>query len=216
MGMIIAIDGPAGSGKGTIASLLAKKYNLLNVDTGAFYRALTVACINNNISVDEKDKIIELAKKVKLSQDKDGRTYLDGVDVSKEIRSEKVTNLVSYVSSIPEVRYVMVDIQRGMAEHNDLVMEGRDITTVVFPNATYKFYLDASIDERAKRRFKQNNENNINIPLEQTKLEMEERDYNDSHKEVGSLRIADDAIYIDSTNLSIDEVLKKITDVIEV
>lgn len=210
MRKIIAIDGPAGSGKGTVASILAKKCNLVNIDTGATYRCVALACLNNNIDISDTDRIIELSGKINIEMTKDNKVFLDDVDVTDEIRSKEVTQIVSPISSIVEVRKNMVELQRKMAGNNDVVMEGRDITTVVFPNATYKFYLDASLDERAKRRYIQNKEKNINMSLEEVVENIKKRDYNDTHKEVGSLTRCDDQIYIDTTNLTIDEVVEQI------
>jgi len=214
MNKIVAIDGPAGSGKGTLASILSERCNLVNIDTGATYRCVALAALNNGLTVDDKDKIIELSSKIKIEFTQDKRVLLDGKDVTDEIRSKEVTTIVSPISSIVEVRKNMVDLQRKMAENFDVVMEGRDITTVVFPNATYKFYLDASLDERAKRRYKQYKEKGIDMSLEEIKENIAKRDYNDMHKEVGSLVRTDDQIYIDTTNLTIDEVVSKVIDII--
>ena len=210
MSKIVAIDGPAGSGKGTITKLIAEKLNLTYIDTGATYRAVALAMLRNNIKLEEKDKIIELAKSLDIDFDSNGKTYLNDEDVSNEIRSVEVTNIVSQVSSIPEVREIMVDLQRKMAESKDVIMEGRDITTVVFPNAKYKFYLDATEEERAKRRFIQNKELGIDTPLEEILEAIKKRDYNDMHKPVGALIRTPEQIYIDSTNMTIDEVVETI------
>ena len=210
MSKIIAIDGPAGSGKGTINKLIAKKLNLIYIDTGATYRATALATLRNNIKLDEKDKIIELAKTLNINFDEKGRTYLNGEDVSEEIRSNEVTNIVSPVSSIQEVREIMVDLQRKMAQNKDVIMEGRDITTVVFPNTKYKFYLDADVNERAKRRFLQNKEMGIESNIDEIIESIKKRDYNDMHKPIGALKRTDDQIYIDSTNMTIDEVVNEI------
>lgn len=206
MSIVVAIDGPAGSGKGTITGIVSKKLGLVNIDTGAMYRCVALATIQNNITLEEKDKIIELAKNIKIEFDSDGKVYLDGVDVSKRIREKDVSSIVSPLSSIVEVREEMVNQQRALAKGLDIIMEGRDITTVVFPDADYKFYLDASFEERAKRRFLQNQEQGIEMSLEEIKENIEKRDYNDMHKEVGALKRTEDQIYIDSTNLTIDEV----------
>ena len=210
MNKIVAIDGPAGSGKGTITKLIAEKLGLVYIDTGATYRCVALATLRNNIKLEEKEKIIELAKNLDIDFDKNGRTYLNKEDVSDLIRSKEVSEIVSPISGIPEVRDIMVDLQRKMAEGKDVIMEGRDITTVVFPNAQYKFYLDADVIERAKRRFKQNTEMGINIPMEELIDSIKKRDYNDMHKPVGSLIRTDDQIYIDSTNMSINEVVEEI------
>lgn len=205
--MVIGIDGPAGSGKGTVTKLLAEKLNLVNIDTGAMYRCCALASLRNNISLEDEKGIIKLAKKAKITFDSEGHVFLDGEDVSKEIRTKEVSSIVSPLSSIVEVRHIMVDEQRKLAEGLDVIMEGRDITTVVFPNADYKFYLDATVEERANRRFRQNQESGIEMSYEEILESIKKRDYNDMHKEEGSLMRTDDQIYIDSTNLTIDEVV---------
>ena len=217
MGKVVAIDGPAGSGKGTVAKILAGECNLTYIDTGAMYRAIAYSSLQNNIDLSQEDKIVELAKNSKI-EFIDGKTYLNGVDISKEIRTMEVTRIVSPISSIVKLREILVDLQREMGKNteNGVIMEGRDITTVVFPDATYKFYLDATLEERANRRYKENIEKGMNVSLEEIKENISKRDYNDMHKEVGSLTRTEDSIYIDSTNLTIEEVVKKMKDVIEV
>ncbi len=205
--MVIAIDGPAGAGKGTITSLVAAKLGLVNIDTGAMYRALTLAVIKNNINKNDESRIIELAKTIKIEFDENNKIYLNDIDVSEEIRNSEVSNLVSEISSIKEVRKIMVDAQRELAKGLNVIMEGRDITTVVFPKADYKFYLDASVDERAHRRYIQNKEKGLDVDFEEIKKSIEKRDYIDMHKEVGALKRCDDQIYIDSTNMTIDGVV---------
>lgn len=214
MHKIVAIDGPAGSGKGTVADLVSKECNLVNIDTGATYRSVALKALQNNVIDDEK-AIIEISKNIDIKFTPDKKVFLDGVDVTDEIRSKEVTKIVSQVSSIVEVRKNLVELQKKMAGDNDCIMEGRDITTVVFPNAKYKFYLDATPEERARRRFEQNKDKNIDMTYEEILENIKMRDYNDSHKEVGSLTRTDDQIYIDSTNLTIPEVVKIITDIVK-
>jgi cytidylate kinase len=206
MHKIVAIDGPAGSGKGTIAKIISERCNLVNIDTGATYRCVALKALNNGLTVDNKKEIIELSKNIDIKFTQDGKVFLDGKEVTDDIRSKEVTSIVSPVSGIVEVRENMVELQRRLAGDNDVILEGRDITTVVFPNANYKFYLDASLEERANRRYKQNMEKGIDMSYEEIKESISARDYNDMHKEVGSLTRTDDQVYIDSTNLSIEEV----------
>ena len=208
--MIVAVDGPAGSGKGTVTKIVAKKLGLVYIDSGATYRCVALAVLRNNIKLEEKDKIIALTKTLDINFTKEGKTILNGEDVSSLIRSKEVSEIVSPVSSIIEVREILVDLQRKMANNDDVIMEGRDITTVVFPNAQYRFYLDASIEERAKRRFIQNEEMNIHVPLEELQESIRKRDENDMNKPVGALKRTDEQIYIDSTNMTIDEVVNEI------
>ncbi len=205
MNKVIAIDGPAGSGKGTLAKALAKKYNMVNIDTGATYRCVALKVLRNNIDLSNEKEIIKISKNINIDLKEDGSVYMDGEDVTKEIRSKDVTKIVSPVSSIVEVRKNLVKIQRKIAKNKDIVMEGRDITTVVFPDAKYKFYLDADIEERARRRYKENIEKGINMSFDEVLENIKVRDYNDMHKEVGSLMRTDDQIYIDSTKLTVDE-----------
>lgn len=214
MHKIVAIDGPAGSGKGTVADLVSKECNLVNIDTGATYRSVALKALQNNV-IDDENAIIEISKNIDIKFTPDKKVFLDGVDVTDEIRSKEVTKIVSQVSSIVEVRNNLVELQKKMAGDNDCIMEGRDITTVVFPNAKYKFYLDATPEERARRRFEQNKEKNIDMTYEEILENIKMRDYNDSHKEVGSLTRTDEQIYIDSTNLTIPEVVKIITDIVK-
>ena len=205
MGKVIAIDGPAGAGKGTLAKELAKKLGYVNIDTGATYRGVAWEVLRKGISIDDTSKIIDISSNIKIDLLEDGTVLLNGEDVTKDIRSKDVTNIVSPISSIVKVRENMVNIQRNIALDKDVVMEGRDITTVVFPNAQYKFYLDASIDERARRRFEENKEKGINMTYEEVYNNIKDRDYNDMHKEVGALTRTDEQVYIDCTNMTVEE-----------
>ena len=213
--MIVAIDGPAGSGKGTVSKKLSELCGLTYIDTGATYRAIALKVLQNNIDLDDIGAIIDIASKIDIKFTKDAKTIMDGVDVSDSIRTMEVTKIVSNISSIPEVRSYMVDLQRNMANFDDVIMEGRDITTVVLPNADYKFYLDANVDVRVDRRYIQNIEKGITSSREEIKKSIIERDYNDMHKEVGSLKRIPEQIYIDTSNMTIDEVVEKIRKVIK-
>lgn len=218
MGFVVAIDGPAGSGKGTVTKILAKKMKLNCIDTGAMYRCVTLAIIRNNIELEDLDKINELLETIKIEiLEVNGKQVvkLNGEDVSREIRENAVNKKVSYVSAVKEIRAKLVDLQRDMAETQDIIMEGRDITTVVFPNADLKIYMDADLEERAKRRFEQNKSQNIDCTYEEVLEDMRQRDENDKNKEFGALKIAEDAIVIDSTNLTQEEVVKKIAKLIK-
>ena len=214
MGKVVAIDGPAGSGKGTVAKTLAKLCNLTYIDTGAMYRSIAYLTLKNNIDITDEEKIVDMARSSRIDFI-DGKTYLNGIDVSDDIRTMEVTRIVSPISSIVKLREILVDLQRKMAEGKDVIMEGRDITTVVFPNADYKFYLDASVTERANRRFKENTLKGMNVSYEEILENIKKRDYNDMHKEVGALTRTKDSIYIDSTDLTIDEVIDKMKKIIE-
>ncbi len=214
MSFIVAIDGPSGTGKGTITELIAKKYNFQYLDTGATYRCVTLKMIKENIQLNETEKIKEMLKNIKIDFEGE-KVFLDGEEVTKKIREEDVTNMVSQVSHLQEVRTAMVELQRRMSEGKEVILDGRDIGTNVFPNAEVKIYLDASSEERAKRRFKQNQEKGIDIPFEEVKKNIEFRDQNDKSAKVGALKQAEDAVYIDTTNLSIKEVEKKVSDVIK-
>ena len=217
MSFIVAIDGPAGTGKGTMAELLAKKYKLVNIDTGATYRCVTLEMLNKNISLDDEEKIAEMLKNIKIemsNEDGKQKVLLNGEDVTEKIRSKEVTALVSQVSAIVEVRLNMVKLQRKLAEGKDVIMEGRDITTYVLPNADVKIYLDADVKERARRRYKENLEKGINMTYEEVLEKIKIRDHNDSNKEIGSLKIAEDAIVIDTTYLTIEQVKEKVADII--
>lgn len=210
MSKIIAIDGVASSGKGTITKIVAEKLNLTSIDTGAMYRAIALETINKNVDINDKEKIIEIAKNSTIKLDRNGTTYLNGEDVTKMLKTQEVNSIVSQVSSIPEVREILVEQQRKMAENLDVIMEGRDITTVVFPNTKYKFYLDADLEERAKRRHLQNQQLGLDIPYEKVLESLKFRDENDMNKPVGALKRTDDQVYINTTDMSIDEVVNKI------
>ena len=210
---IIAIDGPSGSGKGTVAKEVAKRLNYTYVDTGAMYRCVSLLSLRNNLKESDEEEIVELLKEMDIRLTNDGKVYLNDEDVSEEIRTMEVTHRVSKISSIIPLREVMREKQREMATKGNIVMEGRDITTEVFPDADVKIYLDATVEERANRRYKQNQEKKIECTFEEIKAAIEERDYDDMHRPVGSLRRTDEQVYIDSTNMTIEEVINKILEI---
>lgn len=202
---IIALDGPSGSGKSTIANILAKKLKISYLNTGSMYRAVTLFFLENNIK--KSDKIdIDLLRKINIDI-KEDRVFLNEKDVSDKIRNKEVTENVSWVSSIFLVRKYLVDMQRKISQNKSIILDGRDIGTVVFPNAKYKFFLVASSEVRAKRRYEQNE---IDKSLEEIQKDIEKRDYLDSHREISPLKKAEDAIEIDSSNLTIDETIEEI------
>lgn len=217
MSFIVAIDGPAGSGKGTITKLVGEKLNLINIDTGAMYRCVSLYMIKNNIDISEEDKIVEMLKKIKIEQVKVNNIdefYLNGENVSNKIREKEVNDIVSQVSHIIIVRENMVELQRKMSENADIIMEGRDIGTNVFPNANVKIYLDATPEERANRRLKQNKEKGINMSYEEILENIKFRDNNDKTSSVAPLKKAEDAILVDSTDLTIEQVVQRICEII--
>jgi cytidylate kinase len=211
---IIAIDGPSGSGKGTIAKEIAKRLGYTYVDTGAMYRCVSLKSLRDNLKETDEEEIVKELKNMDIRLTNDGKVYMDDEDVSDEIRTMEVTHRVSKISSIIELRKVMREKQREMANKGSIVMEGRDITTEVFPDADYKFYLDASVEERARRRQLQNEEKGIKSTYEEVKAAIEERDYDDTHRPVGSLTRTDEQIYIDSSNMEIEEVINKILSIV--
>ena len=218
MAFIVAIDGPAGSGKGTVTEIISKKLGLVNIGSGSAYRCVALETINKGIKVEETEKTINMLNEIniefKLEKGKD-IVYLNGENVTTRIREKDVASIVSQVSAIKEVRFKLNDIFRKSAEGKNVVMEGRDIGTYVFPNADVKIYLDATPEERAKRRYKQNQELGIEMSYEEILENIKVRDKNDMEKEIGALKQAEDAIYIDSSNMTIEEVVNGITKIIE-
>ena len=209
--MIIAIDGPAGSGKGTAAKLVSQKLNFMNIDTGAMYRCVALKMLENNIGLDDSEKIHKILDEMNIEFNGE-KVILNGRDVSKEIRTIEVSNFTSPVSTIGFIREKMVELQKQIGNGNNVVMEGRDIGTVVFPNADLKIYLDATPEERARRRVSQNTRNNIESNYEQILQDIIERDKRDSTREISPLKKAEDAVLIDSTELTIEEVVNKIVE----
>lgn len=218
MGFVVAVDGPAGSGKGSITQIVAEKLNLVTIDTGAMYRCVTLKMLEENVGLEDLEKIAEILKNIKIEfkeEENTKKVFLNGKDVTLKIRSKEVNEFVSPVSTIKIVREHLANLQREMAKTIDVIMEGRDIGTNVFPNADVKIYLDASTEERAKRRQKQNEEKGINIPFEEIVENIKFRDNNDKTSPVAPLKQAEDAIYIDSSNMTIEEVAAKVIEIIK-
>jgi cytidylate kinase len=211
---VIAIDGPAGSGKSTVSKLVAEKLGFVYIDTGAMYRALTLKAMRKNIDFTDEKEIVKLSSDLDLKllpPDKSGsliRVILDGEDVSEEIRKMEVTGNVKHVARISAVRSNMVKLQRRMArDMNGAVMEGRDIGTVVLPRSRYKFYIDASFDERVERRLAELRAKGHPVTRSEVAEDVKQRDHTDKTRKVGPLKKAKDAVFIDTTNLSIEEVV---------
>ena len=207
--MIIAVDGPAGAGKSTISKLIAKKLNINYIDTGAMYRAVTYKCLSECVDVKNEEDVIEVAKRTDIDF-RDNNIYLDSKVVNEEIRTREVSANVSDVAKIKEVRYLMVDVQREIGTRNDVILDGRDIGSYVFPNADYKFFLVATPEERGRRRYKELCEKGFEGTLEEIIKDIEKRDEIDSNREFAPLKKADDAIEIDTTGLGIDEVVEAV------
>ncbi len=214
MSFVVAIDGPAGSGKGTITKLVGEKLGLINIDTGATFRCVALNMLQEKIKIEETDKIKDMLNRINIDMMENGSIFLNGKDVTKRIRENDVNDFVSPISVVPIIREKLLDIQRKIAEGKNVIMEGRDIGTVVFPNANVKIYLDASPEERAKRRVKQNEEKGIDTSYEEVLKNIIDRDKRDSSREVAPLKKAEDAIYVDTTKMTIEEVVGRIVDII--
>lgn len=208
--MVIAIDGPAGTGKGTISKLIADRLGYIYIDTGAMYRAITLKTIRENIKLEEIDKIEKMLIDTVIDFGEAQKVFMDGEDVTSEIRMPKVSEEVPYVSSLKIIRENLVAKQRALGLNKNIVMEGRDITTVVFPNADLKIYLTADASERAKRRYDEMVEKGITTTYDEVYTAILKRDETDMNKEIGALKIAEDAIVVDSTGKSIEEVYNEI------
>lgn len=214
MGYNIAIDGPAGAGKSTIAKLVAKEKGYIYVDTGAMYRGLAIHFLKKGIQPDEKEKIIDACKDAEVSigyEDGAQQIYLNGENITSMLRKEAVGNMASISSAVPEVRAKLLDLQRNLAKEKDVVMDGRDIGTHVLPNADVKIYLTASVECRANRRFKELTEKGIECNYDEIAQDIQERDTRDMNREIAPLKKADDAVLVDSSDMTIEEVVKAIT-----
>ena len=214
--MVIAIDGPAGSGKSTTAKYVAEKLGFIHINTGAMYRGIALKCIQGKIDLNSSSEIDKILNQTKFEFGRESGSvlFMDGVDISSEITSTQVTESVSRVSAVPQIREKLVQYQRKMAEGLDVVLEGRDIGTVVFPDAEFKFFLIADIEERARRRKKEMETMGEIVSLTELTAELEERDRKDSTREHSPLKKAEDAVEIDTTGLSITEQVNRIVEIV--
>ena len=213
-----AIDGPAGAGKSSVAKAVAAKTGFIYVDTGALYRTVALHLLNNGISAEEVEKVEASLPniEVSLSHEEDGQhVYLCGEDVSSKIRTPEVSMMASKSSAIPAVRKFLFSLQTGMAENYNVIMDGRDIGTVVLPNAQVKVFLTASPEERAKRRYNEYIAKGEDADYDEILRDVIQRDYQDTHREIAPLKAADDAVVVDSTEMSFDEVVAKISEIID-
>lgn len=213
MGYNVAIDGPAGAGKSTIAKRVAKEMGYVYVDTGAMYRALAIYFLKQGLRPEDTKQISKVCKDAKVTiayENGVQQVYLNGENVTGQLRTEEVGNMASVSSAIGEVRAQLLELQREMARENDVVMDGRDIGTNILPNADVKVFLTASVSERAKRRYLELKEKGVDCNIEEIAKDIEERDYRDSHRTIAPLKQAEDAVYIDSSDMTIDEVVEAI------
>ena len=215
MGYNVAIDGPAGAGKSTIAKLVAKEKGYIYVDTGAMYRGLAIHFLDKGIQKGETEKVIEACKDAEVTiayEDGVQHVYLNGKDITARLRNEEVGNMASVTSAIPEVRKKLLELQQNLAKTQDVIMDGRDIGTCVLPGADVKIYLTASVETRAKRRYQELLEKGEPCNLEEIAHDIEERDNRDMNREIAPLKQADDAVLVDSSDMTIEEVVQTIVD----
>lgn len=213
MGFNIAIDGPAGAGKSTIARRTAQELSFIYVDTGALYRALAVFLVDEGVSPEDTEKVKEAVKSVKVSiayENGEQQVLVNGKNVTDRLRAESVGNMASTISAIPAVRAALLDLQRDLAKAHDVLMDGRDIGTNVLPDAELKIYLTASVETRAERRYRDLQEKGVEKPLSEIKKEIEERDRRDMTRAIAPLKQAEDAVYLDTSHMNIDEVVEAI------
>ena len=213
MGYNVAIDGPAGAGKSTVAKRVAKELGFVYVDTGAMYRALAVYFLKQGLKPEETERIASACKEavVTISYEEGmQQVYLNGENVTSLLRTEEVGNMASVSSAVPEVRAQLLELQRELAKSQDVVMDGRDIGTNILPNADVKVYLTASVETRAKRRYLELTEKGVACNLDEIAHDIEERDTRDMNREIAPLKQAEDAVYVDSSDMSIEEVVSAI------
>ena len=213
--VVVSIDGPAAAGKSTIAKEVARRLNYTYIDTGAMYRAVTLFCLENNIDCENEAQVNTILDKINIELKPDHVVLLNDKDVSFDIRSRLVNANVSYIASYKEVRLFLVEQQRKMAESTSVVMDGRDIGSYVLPNADVKIFQIASVEKRAERRYKENLTKGIEGSLESIQKELEKRDYIDSHREFAPLTKAKDAVELDTSDMTIDEVIEKVLSIIK-
>lgn len=215
MGFNIAIDGPAGAGKSTIAKLAASKLSYIYIDTGAMYRAIGLYVYRKQIEETDIQAIGEAAKETEVLIryiDGERHVYLNGEDVSEEIRKEHIGHMASVVGAVPAVRAHLLDLQRQIAKESDIIMDGRDIGTCILPNADVKIFLTATPEERARRRFLELQAKGDPTPYEEVLADIKERDYRDTHREIAPLKQAEDAVYLDTSNMTIEEAAAKVVE----
>lgn len=216
--MIIAIDGPAGTGKGTVTKIIAKDLGLVNIDTGAMYRCVALAALRKNVEPAECDELTEILENIDIELKKDGETqevWLNGENVSSQIRTPEIDASVAKYAALRSVREKMTPLQRKMGLNGNVIMEGRDIGTAVFPDADVKIYLDASVEERARRRYRQNLENGIEEPYEEVLESIKKRHKLETEREIAPLRQAEDAVLVDCTSMTIEETVAEIEKIIK-
>lgn len=218
MGFIVAVDGPAGTGKGTVTKIIAKDLGLVDIDTGAMYRCVTLEALKRKLQPvpsNELDEILENIDIVLKKKEDVQEVWLNGEDVSSQIRTPEIDRFVGQFSALKMVRDKMTPLQCKMGQNGNIIMEGRDIGTTVFPDADVKIYLDCSVEERARRRYKQNLEKGIESNYEEILESIKQRHKLETEREISPLRQAKDAILVDSTNLTIEEVVAKIEEIIK-
>ena len=211
--LVIAIDGPAGAGKSTISKLIAKNLGINYIDTGAMYRAITYKGLKSGIDINDRQKVVDLCSRTEVDF-VDNSIYLDGVRLGEEIRTLEVSSKVSDVAKIPQVREFLLEKQREIGKRSDVILDGRDVGTHIFPDTKYKFFLNASAQERGRRRYQELVDKGQTVILEDIIEDIKKRDYIDSTREVAPLVKADDAIEVDSTSMTIDQVVTYISDMV--